>query len=292
MTYANSTIAEHVVGFDFQKEWIERRGLFLLIAFYLGGVGGGLFITSLIIGWEIGMLIALGIVGIGKGSAHLLFLGRPLRFWRAPMRPQSSWISRGFIFMFLFLILGLITFVTYDDEVSVIGIFACVFAFALMAYTGFAMASCPGIPFWSNPLLPMIFAGAAWWSGTSIADVVHALRDETDIINAHRLEDLGIWLGTVSAASLFCYLLVSYSSGIAARKSVAFLTRGNFSPAFYLGIVVLGLIIPLAILVPVYTGDIDAGSGWLAVAGFSELIGSFVLRYSMLKAGVYPPVTA
>ena len=95
MPYSHSTLEEVRIGNDRQQEWIEGRGLLLLIAIYLGGVGGGLYLISLIIGWKTGLALALAIVGIGKGSAHLLFLGRPLRFWRALLRPHSSWISRG-----------------------------------------------------------------------------------------------------------------------------------------------------------------------------------------------------
>jgi formate-dependent nitrite reductase membrane component NrfD len=60
------------------------------------------------------------------------------------------------------------------------------------------------------------------------------------------------------------------------------------SLAFWIGVILLGIVIPLAIVVPAYIGEV--ARGWLAVAGISELCGSFVLRYSLLKAGIYPPV--
>jgi hypothetical protein len=42
---------------NFQKDWIERRGLLLMAAIYLGGVGGGLFIASVAFGWQTGLLL-------------------------------------------------------------------------------------------------------------------------------------------------------------------------------------------------------------------------------------------
>jgi len=75
---------------------------------------------------------------------------------------------------------------------------------------------------------------------------------------------------------------------MAAKESVLFLVTGRFSVLFYAGVVGLGLVIPLAILTLSYFGKIKLFM--LAVAGISELVGSFLLRYSLLKAGMYPPV--
>lgn len=288
MPYSQSTLDEFRVGYDRQKEWIEGRGLLLLIAIYLGGVGGGLYLTSLIIGWKTGLALALGIVGIGKGSAHLLFLGRPLRFWRALLRPHSSWISRGVIFMMLFLVFGLAHYFTYDQGNRALEIASGTFAFCLIIYTGFLMAASPAISFWNNALLPIVFVGASWWSGASLAEAVHVLRPHTVMVHIQRLEPLNFLLGASAVVALFCYLWVNYSSTLAARESVRYLLWSRFSPVFYLGALIIGVIIPIAILFLVYLGEISGG--WLAVAGISELAGSFVLRYALLKAGIYPPV--
>ena len=129
MARAYSTVEQFSVGFDRQREWIERRGLLLLTAFYLGGVGGGLFLASLIIGWKAGIPIALGIVALGKGPAHMLYLGRPLRFWRAFRRPHSSWISRGIYFMMSFILFGILYYVFYEN--TALAVFSGFFAFAL-----------------------------------------------------------------------------------------------------------------------------------------------------------------
>jgi formate-dependent nitrite reductase membrane component NrfD len=286
MAHAHSTLDRFVVGFDRQREWIERRGLLLLIAFYLGGVGGGLFLASLIIDWKAGIPIALGIVAVGKGSAHLLFLGRPLRFWRAIKRPHSSWISRGVFFMVLFVILGTLYYVYYGN--TALQAASGIFAFALIIYTGFALAAAPGIPFWSNPLVPIIFAAAALTSGAALAEASHAIRPETVIVHVDRLETLGLIMGTAMVVLLFTYLVGSYMTTVAAKESVAYLAWGSMSAAFWAGVVLLGIIIPLSILIPSYFGEV--ARGWLAVAGISELCGSFALRYSLLKAGIYPPV--
>jgi len=99
---------------------------------------------------------------------------------------------------------------------------------------------------------------------------------------------LGLWLGMITIVLLLSYLWVGYYAGMAAKEAVLFLAAGRFSPVFYLGVVVVGIAIPLAVLAPAYF--IEVPLILLAIAGLSELTGSFVLRYSLLKAGIYPPV--
>ena len=84
-----------------QRQWVEGRGLFLIIGHFLSGIGAGTWLFSLWFGYRPGLLIAIATAGLG-GVAHLLFLGRPGRFWKM-FRPRTSWIARGFIGVNLFL---------------------------------------------------------------------------------------------------------------------------------------------------------------------------------------------
>lgn len=89
-----------------QKEWIDGRGILLWLAFFLGGVGGGLYLVSLWFDSLWGLLLGWLIIAIGKTGTHLAYLGHPERFWRGFLRPKSSWVSRGLIFIILFAIFG------------------------------------------------------------------------------------------------------------------------------------------------------------------------------------------
>lgn len=286
MRYNYDTIREFTVGYDFQKEWIQGRGLLLLIAIYLGGAGGGLFLASLLVGWKLGLLIAIAIVAIGKGGAHLMFLGHPLRFWRIFWSTTflTSWLTRGLWFVTLFVVSGLAYYLTGNTALMGVSAF---FALCLIIYTGFLMAASPAIPFWNNPLLPLVFVTAALWSGVSLIEGIISFIPQP--LNDGLLGPMGLWLGVVAVVILFAYLVVNFQSSLAAKESVRFLSAGRFSPVFYPGVVVLGLVIPLAILGAAFFGEIPRI--WLAVAGISELAGSFVLRYSLLRAGIYPPIS-
>ena len=70
-------IHQWMINYTRQTEWIDRRGLILWIAFYTGGLGGGLYIVSLFFNSIWGMFIGWLIIAVLKGGAHLLYLGKP-----------------------------------------------------------------------------------------------------------------------------------------------------------------------------------------------------------------------
>ena len=271
---------EFIVRSNFQREWIEGRGLWLLAAIYLGGVGGGLFIASVVFGWRLGLLIGLGIAIILKGGAHLLFLTRPMVFWRIFLRPQTSWISRGIYFVLLFAISGLAYYFIGGATLMAISVF---FAFCLIIYTGFVLLASRPISFWNNPLLPILFVFVSLGSGISLMDTIQAFSPQ-DILHRVLLEIAGPWVVSITALLILVYLAGNYYSSIAAKESVIYLVKGRLAPLFYTGVAFLGIILPLAILISAYFKVVPSSS--LAVAGISELVGAFALRYSILKAGI------
>ena len=97
------------IGYTAQREW----AWLITAAFFFGSVGAGLFVVSYFAGFSEGALAGLLIVGVLKTTAHMLFLGKPLRFWRAVFRWRTSWISRGVIAMTVFLACGLVYLLPY-----------------------------------------------------------------------------------------------------------------------------------------------------------------------------------
>src|SRR3990170_4600975 len=91
---------EFLARFTPQREWIERRGILMLLAMFFIELGAGTFAVSSIIGNTLGMLLGWLTCGVLGGGLHLMFLGHPLRFWRMIISTgwKSSWISRGLIF--------------------------------------------------------------------------------------------------------------------------------------------------------------------------------------------------
>ncbi len=275
---------EFIVRSNFQRGWIEGRGLWLLAAIYLGGAGGGLFIASVLAGWQTGLLVDVGITAILKGGAHLLFLTRPWAFWRIFARPQTSWISRGIYFVSLFTIFGLAYYFIGGVVLMAISVF---FAFCLIIYTGFVLLASRPVSFWNNPLLPILFVTVSLGSGISLMETINVFSPQ-DISNPGLLEVAGPWVISITALIILVYLAGNYYSSIAAKESVIYLVQGRLAPLFYAGVVFLGIILPLVLVISAHSEIVPSSA--LAVAGISELIGAFILRYSILKAGIYAAV--
>ena len=277
---------EFVMGSRFQRDWIEGRGLWLLAAIYLGGVGGGLYIASVIVGWHLGLLVGIGITAILKGGAHLLFLTHPWKFWRIFRKPQTSWISRGIYFVSLFCAFGMAYYFLGGTTLRVISVF---FAFCLVIYTGFVLLASRPISFWNNPLLPILFVSVSLASGISLTETIQVFAPQ-DIANPELLKAAGPWGVGITALLLFVYLVGTFYASTTAKESLMHLVRGQLAPLFYAGVVLLGLLLPLVISIAAHFGTMPATS--LAVAGIAELIGAFILRYLILKAGMSAAVAA
>lgn len=279
-----------------QRQWSEGRGWFLVAAFFLGGVGGGMYLVSLYLGFAWGMLLGWLIVLLGKTTAHLLFLGRPSRFWRAFTRPNSSWISRGIIILILFTIFAALQMAPMIKEFSwlpwtsqnpVLQVLTIITALGLVSYTGFVLGEIRAIPFWNSSIVPVLFVLYALLGGTGLTLATHPLFPP-DAVDIHKAERIALWLLAITAVAMIFYLDIMYRRGPGARQSMLELIKGKISPIFIFGVVVVGILVPLS--VATYGIVVGVSSLVLMIGAICELIGGFSLRYSLLKAGKYEPL--
>ena len=282
-----------MINYTHQTEWIERRGLFLWIAFYAGGLGGGLYLVSLYFNSLWGMLVSWLIIAVIKGGTHLIYLGKPLRFWRIVTRPQTSWLARGFIFVMLFVGLGgiqmlLTQWMPGSAAEIVFKVLAGITAFGVTLYTGIILKNIKGVPFWNSALLPLLFVLCGVLGGFGLS-VIIALNGGD--INLAAAETGSRWLLIANALAIGIYLWQASMKEATSKQSVLEQLRGHSAPVFWIGIVILGIVIPLAIAL---TGLMvkDMSSVILIVGVVCEIIGGLALRYCILKAGAYKPLVA
>lgn len=286
-------IHEWMINYTRQTEWIDRRGLFLWLAFYSGGLGGGLYLVSLYFNSLWGMLAGWLIVAGIKGSAHLIFLGKPLRAWRIIFRPNSSWLSRGILFVLSFVTFGAVQMaLTYWAPGSageiVFKVLAAIAAFAVSIYTGFVLKSVKAVPFWNSTLLPVLFILCGVLGGFGVS-VVIALNGGD--INLATAEAGSRWLLIINALLIGVYLWMANNREVTGKKSVLEHIRGNLAPFFWIGIVGLGILIPLGIALITHLTGSDS-TPLLLTGVVCEIIGGLTLRYCILKAGAYKPLVA
>lgn len=282
---------EWMVKFTPQTEWIERRGIFLWLAFYVGGLGGGLYLVSLYFNSLLGMLISWLIVVVLKGGFHLIYLGHPLRFWRMFFRPQTSWISRGLFFVVLFIgFVAIQLFLAYflpgTGLETVVKILAVIMAVGMSIYTGFVMNYVNAIQLWNSALLPLLFLLCGLAGGFGLMLGIGHIQGGVDIV---AVETGSAILMVMIAALIVIYLTSARYMGPGGKQSVTELIQGRVAPVFWVGVVVCGIIIPLAVSLSSLLGG-KPSDLMLMVAIICEIIGGLTLRYSVLKGGLYSPL--
>jgi formate-dependent nitrite reductase membrane component NrfD len=286
-------VHEWMVNYTRQTEWIDRRGLFLWIAFYTGGLGGGLYIVSLFFNSLWGMFLSWLIIAVIKGGAHLIFLGKPIRFWRMVSHPGSSWLSRGIIFVFSFIFLAGIQLVLShwlpgSALEMAFKVMAGMVALAVSIYTGFVLNSIKAVPFWNSSLLPLMFVSYGIMGGFGLAIAISLSGGN---INLSTAETWSRWLLIFNVVLVGVYLQAAAVRDVTGKKSVMEQIRGQLAPVFWVGIVILGIIIPLVLAFVSYVAG-EVSSALLITGVVSEVIGGLSLRYCVLKAGAYKPLVA
>ena len=282
---------EWMVTYTPQTEWIEKRGILLWLAFFFGGLGGGLYLVSLWFNSLWGMLIGWLIVLVLKGGTHLAYLGHPLRFWRAVLRPQTSWISRGLIAIVLFAVFGALQLIfSYwlpgSSAELTFKVLAGVMAAVVAIYTGFVLGYLTGVPFWNNGLLPVVFLACGISGGLGLALAIALIGGGMSIAAV----ETGVRFLILMTAILIVIYLWSATYAMAAGKvSVMELLKGRSALWFWLGVVVCGIVIPGGVSTYSFVGG-EVAHSILFVSIACEIIGGLALRYCILKAGIYHPL--
>ncbi|MBI2850534.1 MAG: dimethyl sulfoxide reductase anchor subunit [Chloroflexi bacterium] len=275
-----------------QKEWIERRGILLWLAFFFIELGAGAFFVGTIFKSIEAMLVGWLVCGVIGGGIHILYLGHPFRFWRMVSRPGSSWISRGLIFVSLFLIFGLIQMIMVQagGASPVVMVLADLFAFLTIVYGGFAMNFVNGIALWNTALLPIIYGVSGIWGGAGLALGIALASGEVSTLGPSLEEWIRLLL--VAYAFLLAVYLVSVRyTNPTGRLSVQSIIFGRFKALMWLVVVLLGLALPMTIVVISFnTGIENMPAGALYLSIFCELLGDLTLRYLILKGGLYSPL--
>jgi formate-dependent nitrite reductase membrane component NrfD len=267
------------------RDWSEGMGSFIAVAFFCGGVAGGLYLLSLYFNNLWGMFIGW-IFALGMGLADMAHLGNKTIVWRIALRPGSSWISRGFLLVILFIGSAAIQMaITYwapgTFAESFFKVIAGIAAFGVATYSGFVVSYVSSIKFWHSAIMPVLFIVAGMAGGSAILLVINSF---TGAIEFSTLKIAGMAIIAAYAVIIAMHLWISTYNSATAHHSVKTIVRGSLAPVFWLAIVLIGIIVPL-ILMLVAGAD---SSVLLIVSALCVLTGNLALRFVILKAGMYP----
>jgi formate-dependent nitrite reductase membrane component NrfD len=276
------------------REWAEGKGALIAVSMFMGGIAGGSYLMSLYFDNIWGMLIAW-IFAAGMGLVDMAHLKKPMRVWRIAFKANSSWISRGFVFVILFLgaaglqllihlISGAAASAPNAGEVF-FRIVAGILAFGVAVYSGFVVGFVNGIKFWNSALLPVMVVAGGLAGGAAI---VLAISSITSAASFEAVRTAAILSTAAYAVSVFIHLWISTYSSTEAKDSAMLLLKGSLAGLFWMATVLIGMV---AVLILELVAGADA-SALLIVSAVLFLAGNLVLRYSIIKAGLYAPLTS
>jgi len=286
-------IDEFLIGVKPQREW----GWLVISYLFLGGAGAGLFLISLYMDHAWAGLLGLLVLVLGT-LLLLLDLGRPERFWRAFFRPWTSWISRGCFFITLMVLFGALQiapglgFLWENGSAlgSVIKAVSVAAAVLVMIYTGFVLSPSPAIPFWNSALFPVIFFVYSLLAGIDILILASPFLPGAplDLVSLERLQ---IYLALACLLLVLSHLSVMSSSAVAARESIRLLTRGRWGLLFLGGVIVAGLVVPLALSWAVlWKSQAQAVFAFTVILALLRLFGDYLFRFLVIRVGLYDPL--
>lgn len=178
---------------------------------------------------------------------------------------------------------------------KVFGIIGVPLAIAVHGYTGFLLAAIAAKDLWNTSLMPVLFLVSAIVSGIALFIIVVVVKDRfftaRKEINRELVFDLGrilTWMIVLDIMLIAFELIVLFFSGTEGSEALWLWLYGPFNVTF-LGVeIIVGAIIPVAILLHPKTRRTLAGQ---ITASILVLIGIVAMRYNVIIGGQTIPMS-
>lgn len=180
-------------------------------------------------------------------------------------------------------------------------------ALVVMVYTGVLLQGLTGVAFWRTPLLPLLFALSSASCGVAVVCAMAPFSGVEDVRQQQLLSALArcdavlIVLEAAVAGGLLWWAHGSENAG--AQAAFGILTSGNAAASWWLGFMLCGLALPLAVEVALVLRQggylrWHSGAGrapgvsaafdmrkMLAIAAALVLLGALCMRWVVVEAG-------
>lgn len=296
--------------------------LLIDLYFFLGGIAGGAFVIATIahlfggkknrevvkIGYYLALLALIPgpiflIVDLGMPSRflHMLMVPKPAltigmdainlgSIHIKPFSPMSmgSWALTGLgLFAFLAALSVFLEDAKPGRDLSsfrtTVGVIGGFFGFFLAAYPGVLLGATARPLFQNGKFLGALFLAVGATTGVAAIALILSLLGQEVSGSLARLRRLTIPALLLQAATLILFLLaVNMSGAEGAAQSLALLLSGPYSLTFWVGAVVIGLIIPFILEV---AGRQAVKPGLAAISAILILVGGFLVKYVIIAAG-------
>lgn len=289
-----------------QSKW----GWLVAAYLFLAGLGGGAYVTGVVADFLGEDWVTLSKIGVSLGFPCVLVgclflildLGSPAHFWRAAMRPNTSWIARGTIIITIFMILNAIhiglwlwpfnTLAEAEAGRHTLGVIGCVFAFGTMIYTGILLGASRPIAFWCTAMLPLLFLVSALSTGMMAVILLASLGGAAQTSAVHSLAKADLVVIVLEFFVLGFFLHGTHRVP-ESRASARLVLIGEVAPLFWWGVMVLGLTAPLVLdLLGVFALQGGGATTAGVLASICGIIGGLCLRQVVLAGGIHAPLKA
>ncbi len=290
-------------------------GTIIAAYLFLAGLSAGAFLTSSYASRKYPEAVTVRIVGrlispvlMGIGLLLLIFdaeagLKDPLRFiylftnFKSVMTIGTYFIS---FFMMASVYIALMELLKKDTN-KIIEYTGIVFAVATAIYTGFLIGVIGAVPLWNTALLPILFVVSAFSTGIAGTMLVSAVADKKVIHHVTSIKKIHLTLLAAEVFLIFTLLMITSSTNESAAQSVSMLVAGEYSVLFWIGLIIIGLFVPIVIesLEIINSRKLHQSPAGLEIAASGQqgitasvitesavLAGGFILRYLLLAAAV------
>lgn len=170
-------------------------------------------------------------------------------------------------------------------------------SFCVMAYTGLLLQSIGSVPLWNSPLVPVLFVASSASCGFALAVL------SAHVANVARPFDRALSIiakcdAALIAVEVACLVALTVSAlhVDAASQTQAMLLAsaenlvlGDFAPAFWLGLIAVGLVAPL--LFDILWAKSGHSPRFALATCACVLVGGIVLRVCLVGAGAHPEIS-
>ena len=165
--------------------------------------------------------------------------------------------------------------------------FLLVIALALGAYTGFLLSALKTYPMLNNPVLPVLFMFSGISSGAAAIVLFSTLffkepANSQSLSFVHKIETPVVLFELFLLAAFFIGLY--FGGGQKTASAIAALAGGFWANIFWLGIVGVGIVVPL-LLNAIVNSNLKHNKGYLVLVSCMSLFGTMLLRLFILYAG-------
>ena len=162
-----------------------------------------------------------------------------------------------------------------------------VLAIGVGVYTGFLLSAITKLPLWNTPILPILFLTSGFSSGIA-ANILVGLCCFKHLIHEENVKyllvlDLRAVLFEIPLIAVL-FLGLYFEGGASALAAKQALTTGQYALIFWLGVVGLGLLTPIAIALTALKNHAYR-VGYIVANSLVVICGVVMLRYYIVYAG-------